>query len=52
LMSTPVRLLRLGLHDALKGSAYAVVEGVNGRTHHLQFPDLELTVDAGPGAVA
>jgi hypothetical protein len=45
------RLAARGLHDELKGSAYAVVEGVDGRTHHLQFSDLELTGDAAPGAI-
>jgi type IV secretory pathway VirD2 relaxase len=51
--SDPVlgRLVERGLHDELKGSAYAVVEGVDGRTHHLQFSDLELTGDAAPGAI-
>jgi Protein of unknown function (DUF3363) len=28
-----------------------MVEGIDGRTHHLQFSDLELTGDAAPGAV-
>jgi type IV secretory pathway VirD2 relaxase len=45
------RLVARGLHDELKGSAYAVVEGVDGRTHHLQFADLEMTGDARPGAI-
>jgi type IV secretory pathway VirD2 relaxase len=45
------RLVARGLHDELTGSAYAVVEGVDGRTHHLQFSDLELTGDAVPGAI-
>ena len=45
------RLVARGLHDELKGSAYVVVEGVDGRTHHLQFPDLEMTGDALPGAI-
>jgi type IV secretory pathway VirD2 relaxase len=51
--SAPVlgRLAARGLHDELKGSAYAVVEGVDGRTHHLQFSDLELTGDAAAGAI-
>ncbi len=51
--SEPVmgRLVARGLHDELKGSAYAVVEGVDGRTHHLRFSDLELTGDARPGAI-
>ena len=41
------RLVARGLHDELKGSAYAIVEGVDGRTHHLRFSDLEMTGDAG-----
>jgi type IV secretory pathway VirD2 relaxase len=45
------RLVERGLHDELKGSAYAVVEGVDGKTHHLLFSDLELTGDAAPGAI-
>lgn len=51
--SDPVlgRLVERGLHDELKGSAYAVVEGIDGRTHHLQFADLEFAGDAAPGAI-
>ena len=45
------RLVERGLHDELKGTAYAIVEGIDGRTHHLRFADLELTGDAGLGAV-
>lgn len=45
------RLVERGLHDELKGSAYAIVDGIDGRTHHLQFVDLELTGDAGRGAI-
>ncbi len=45
------RLVERGLHDELTGEAYAIVEGVDGRTHHLRFPDIERTGDAGPGAV-
>jgi type IV secretory pathway VirD2 relaxase len=45
------RLVARGLHDELRGSAYAIVEGVDGRTHHLQFPDIELTGEAAPGAI-
>ena len=45
------RLVQRGLDDELKGSAYAIVEGVDGRTHHLRFSDLELTGDARPGAI-
>jgi type IV secretory pathway VirD2 relaxase len=45
------RLAERGLHDELKGSAYAVIEGLDGRTHHVRFANLELTGDAGPGAI-
>ena len=45
------RLIERGLQDELKGSAYAIVEGIDGRTHHLRFSDLELTGDAKMGAV-
>jgi type IV secretory pathway VirD2 relaxase len=45
------RLVARGLHDELKGSAYAIVEGIDGRTHHLEFSDLEMTGDAPPGAI-
>jgi type IV secretory pathway VirD2 relaxase len=51
--SVPVlgRLVARGLDDELQGSAYAIVEGVDGRTHHLRFSDLEMTGDAEPGAI-
>ena len=51
--SEPVlgRLVERGLHDELKGTAYAIIEGIDGRTHHLQFSDLEFTGDAAPGAI-
>ena len=45
------RLVARGLLDELEGSAYAIVEGVDGRTHHLRFSDLEMTGDAHPGAI-
>lgn len=45
------RLVARGLHDELRGTAYAVIEGVDGRTHHLVFSDIEVTGDAKPGAV-
>ena len=51
--SEPVlgRLVKRGLDDELKGSAYAIVAGVDGRTHHLKFSDLEMTGDAPAGAI-
>jgi type IV secretory pathway VirD2 relaxase len=50
---TPVlgRLAARGLQDELTGEAYAVIEGVDGRTHHLRFADIEFTGDARPGAI-
>ena len=51
--SAPVlgRLVKRGLDDELKSTAYAIVAGVDGRMHHLRFSDLELTGDALPGAI-
>ena len=45
------RLVVRGLDDELKGTAYAIIDGVDGRVHHLRFPDLEATSDAAPGAI-
>ncbi|MCQ9156825.1 relaxase/mobilization nuclease domain-containing protein [Acidomonas methanolica] len=45
------RLVERGLDDELKGSGYVVIAGTDGRTHHLRFPDLELTGDAKTGAI-
>lgn len=45
------RLVQRGLLDELKGSAFAIVDGVDGRTHHVGFSDLEITGDAQPGAI-
>lgn len=45
------RLVARGLHDELAGTAFAIVDGVDGRHHHLRFADLDLTGDAQPGAI-
>jgi len=45
------RLVDRGLHDELTGSAYAIIDGADGRTHHLRFDTLALTGDAKPGAI-
>ena len=45
------RLVERGLHDELTGKAYAIVDGADGRIHHLRFPYLERTGDAAPGAI-
>ena len=45
------KLVERGLHDELQGSAYAIVDGTDGRTHHLRFADIDMTGDAQPGAI-
>ncbi|WP_333836076.1 relaxase/mobilization nuclease domain-containing protein [Novosphingobium sp.] len=45
------RLVERGLDDELKGTAYAVVDGVDGRTHHIKLPDLEAAGDSAPGSI-
>ena len=45
------KLVARGLDDELTGTAYAIVDGVDGRAHHLRLPDLDATSDAVPGAV-
>ena len=45
------RLVERGLHDELSGQAYAVIDGADGRVHHLRFADLDQTGDAAPGAI-
>ncbi|EFI53359.1 MULTISPECIES: relaxase/mobilization nuclease domain-containing protein [Afipia] len=45
------RLVDRGLDDELKGTAYAVVDGVDGRTHHIKFPDLDAAGDSAPGSI-
>ncbi|TBZ19277.1 relaxase/mobilization nuclease domain-containing protein [Rhizobium leguminosarum] len=45
------RLVTRGLDDELKGTAYAVVDGVDGRTHHIKLPDIEAAGDSAPGSI-
>jgi type IV secretory pathway VirD2 relaxase len=45
------RLVDRGLDDELKGTAYAVVDGVDGRTHHIKLPDLDAAADSAPGSI-
>lgn len=45
------RLVERGLHDELKGGAYAVIDGVDGRVHHVRFADLEATGDTPSGGI-
>lgn len=53
LPSDPVvgRLVERGLDDELAGTPYAVIDGADGRLHHLRFDDLDMTGDAAPGAI-
>ncbi|MEW4459977.1 DUF3363 domain-containing protein [Roseibium algicola] len=52
-LDTPVigRLVERGLDDELKGSAYAVVDGVDGRTHHIRLLDIDAAGDSAPGSI-
>jgi type IV secretory pathway VirD2 relaxase len=45
------RLVDRGLDNELKGTAYAVVDGVDGRTHHVRLPDLDATSDGAMGSI-
>jgi hypothetical protein len=45
------RLVSRGLDDELKETAYAIVDGIDGRTHYIRLPDLDATSDAAPGAI-
>ena len=45
------RLVARGLDDELSGSAFLVIDGVDGRTHHVALPDLDAASDAPIGAI-
>ena len=45
------RLLERGLDDELRGTAYAVVDGVDDRTHHIKLPHLDAAGDSRPGSI-
>jgi type IV secretory pathway VirD2 relaxase len=45
------RLVTRGLDDELKGTAYAVVDGIDGRTHHIKLPDLDAAGDSAAGSI-
>jgi type IV secretory pathway VirD2 relaxase len=45
------RLVERGLHNELTGQAYAVVDGADGRIHHLKFSDIDMTGDAASGSI-
>lgn len=52
-LDTPIvgRLVDRGLDDELSGTAYAVVDGIDGRTHHIKLSDLEAAGDSAPGSI-
>jgi type IV secretory pathway VirD2 relaxase len=45
------RLVERGLHDELAGQAYAIVDGIDGRVHHVRFDDIDMTGDGKPGSI-
>jgi type IV secretory pathway VirD2 relaxase len=45
------RLVARGLDDELTGTAYAVIDGTDGRAHHIRLPDLDAAGDCGPGSI-
>jgi len=45
------KLVERGLHDELSGQAYAIVDGVDGRLHHVRFADLAETGDTPIGGL-
>lgn len=45
------RLVDRGLNDELHGTAYAVVDGIDGRVHHIRLPHLDATGDVAPGGI-
>jgi type IV secretory pathway VirD2 relaxase len=45
------RLAARGLDDELKGTAFAVIDGVDGRVHHIRFASFEATTDVQPGGI-
>lgn len=45
------RLVARGLDDELKGTAYAVIDGLNGRAHHVRLANLDAATDAAPGTI-
>ena len=45
------RLVERGLDDELKGTAYVVVDGVDGRSHHIKLADLNAAGDSAPSSI-
>ncbi|MCK1353430.1 DUF3363 domain-containing protein [Bradyrhizobium sp. CW7] len=45
------RLVARGHDDELRGNAFAIVDGIDGRVHHLKLPDIEAAGDGPIGGV-
>jgi type IV secretory pathway VirD2 relaxase len=45
------RLVERGFHDDHVGTGYAIIDGVDGRVHHLRFTDLDATGDTPQGGI-
>nr|WP_299657009.1 DUF3363 domain-containing protein [uncultured Tateyamaria sp.] len=45
------RLVKRGFHDDHAGTGYAIIDGVDGRVHHLRFRDLDATGDTSQGGI-
>ncbi|MBU2655760.1 relaxase/mobilization nuclease domain-containing protein [Acidomonas methanolica] len=45
------RLVDRGLDDELKGTAWAVIDGVDGHARHVRLPTLDAATDAPAGAI-
>lgn len=45
------RLVDRGLDDELKGTAFAVIDGIDGRTHHVRLPHIDAAGDGAPGSI-
>ena len=45
------RLAARGLDDELKGTAFVVIDGVDGRAHHVRLPSLDAAGDSALGSV-
>ena len=40
-----------GLDDELRGSAYVVIDGIDGSAHHIRLPHLDAAGDSPPGSI-
>ena len=45
------RLIARGLDDELRGTAFAIVDGIDGRVHHLKLPDIDKVGDGPIGGI-